>query len=86
MDVSQLMFRDGLLKDERILVTGGGSGLGKEMAEGFLKLGAEVHICGRRGQVCEDTAKELMDKHGGKVVAHACDIRVAEAHDRVFST
>jgi Dehydrogenases with different specificities (related to short-chain alcohol dehydrogenases) len=79
MDVSQLMFRDGLLKDERILVTGGGSGLGKEMAEGFLKLGAEVHICGRRGQVCEDTAKELMDKHGGKVVAHACDIRVAEA-------
>ncbi len=79
MDVSQLMFRDGLMKDERILVTGGGTGLGKEMAEGFLKLGAEVHICGRRGQVCEDTAKELMDMHGGKVVAHACDIRVAEA-------
>ena len=65
MDVSQLMFRDGLLKDERILVTGGGSGLGKEMAEGFLKLGAEVHICGRRGQVCEDTAKELMAEFVG---------------------
>lgn len=79
MDVSKLMFREGLLKGERILVTGGGTGLGKEMAEGFLTLGAEVHICGRRGQVCEDTARELMDKHGGKVVAHACDIRVAEA-------
>jgi NAD(P)-dependent dehydrogenase (short-subunit alcohol dehydrogenase family) len=73
------MFRDGLMKDERILVTGGGTGLGKEMAEGFLKLGAEVHICGRRGGVCEATAAELMDKHGGKVVPHACDIRVAEA-------
>ncbi|OYW82555.1 MAG: hypothetical protein B7Z22_13985, partial [Hyphomonas sp. 32-62-5] len=89
MDVSKLMFRDGLMKDERILVTGGGTGLGKEMAEGFLTLGAEVHICGRRGGVLEETAKELMDKHGGKVVPHACDIRVAEAitemNDRIWS-
>ena len=79
MDMAHMMFKDGLLKDERILVTGGGTGLGKEMAEGFLKLGAEVHICGRRGGVCEETANELMEKHGGKVVPHACDIRVAEA-------
>ncbi|MEO0883405.1 MAG: SDR family oxidoreductase [Pseudomonadota bacterium] len=79
MDISQLMFRDGLMVGERILVTGGGTGLGKEMAEGFLKLGAEVHICGRRGGVCEETAAELMEAHGGKVVAHACDIRVADA-------
>ncbi|KCZ89050.1 SDR family oxidoreductase [Hyphomonas jannaschiana] len=79
MDTTKLMYRDGLMKDERILITGGGTGLGKEMAEGFLKLGAEVHICGRRGGVCEETATELMDKHGGKVVPHACDIRVAEA-------
>ncbi|MEP1598688.1 MAG: SDR family oxidoreductase [Hyphomonas sp.] len=79
MDTTKLMYRDGLMSGERILVTGGGTGLGKEVAEGFLKLGAEVHICGRRGQVCEDTAGELMEKHGGKVVPHACDIRVAEA-------
>lgn len=89
MDMAHMMFKDGLMKDERILVTGGGTGLGKEMAEGFLKLGAEVHICGRRGGVCEDTAKELMDKHGGKVVPHACDIRVAEAisdmNDEIWS-
>ena len=39
MDINQLMFRDGLMKGERVLVTGGGTGLGKEMAEGFLKLG-----------------------------------------------
>lgn len=79
MDVSKLMFRDGLMAGERILITGGGSGLGREMAEGFLKLGAEVHICGRRGGVLEETANALMKSHGGKVVPHACDIRVAEA-------
>lgn len=79
MDTSKLMFKDSLMVGERILVTGGGTGLGKEMAEGFLKLGAEVHICGRRGGVCEETANALMKKHGGKVVPHACDIRVAEA-------
>jgi NAD(P)-dependent dehydrogenase (short-subunit alcohol dehydrogenase family) len=79
MDMSQMMFRDGLMQGERVLVTGGGTGLGKEMAEGFLKLGAEVHICGRRGGVCEETADALMSAHGGKVVPHACDIRVAEA-------
>lgn len=79
MDTSKLMFREGLMKNERILITGGGTGLGKEMAEGFLTLGAEVHICGRRGGVCEETAEELMKKHGGKVVPYACDIRVPEA-------
>jgi NAD(P)-dependent dehydrogenase (short-subunit alcohol dehydrogenase family) len=89
MDTSQLMFRDSLMAGERILVTGGGTGLGKEMAEGFLKLGAEVHICGRRGNVLDDTAKELMDAHGGKVVGHACDIRVTDAitemNDHIWS-
>lgn len=89
MDISKLMFRAGLMQGERILVTGGGTGLGKEMAEGFLKLGAEVHICGRRGGVCEETAAELMDLHGGKVVPHACDIRDAEAitemNDHIWS-
>jgi len=79
MNTDKLMFKDGLMAGERILVTGGGTGLGKEMAEGFLKLGAEVHICGRRGGVCEETANELMGKHGGKVVPHACDIRVPDA-------
>ena len=78
MDTSKLMFRDGLMEGERILVTGGGTGLGKEMAEGLLKLGAEVHICGRRGDVCKATAEELVEKHGGKVVPHPCDIRSAE--------
>ncbi len=55
------MFKDQLLAGRRILVTGGGTGLGKSMAAKFLSLGAEVHICGRRKGVCDDTATELMD-------------------------
>jgi NAD(P)-dependent dehydrogenase (short-subunit alcohol dehydrogenase family) len=74
-----LMFRDGLMKGERILITGGGTGLGKVMAEACLMLGAEVYICGRRGGVIEAAAKELTDAHGGKCVGIACDIRVPEA-------
>ena len=79
MDVSQLMFRPGLMEGERILVTGGGTGLGREMTEAFLKLGATVYICGRRQNKLDETAQELMDAHGGKVVGIACDIRDAEA-------
>ncbi len=79
VDIDKLMFKDGLLAGQRILVTGGGTGLGKEMAEGFLKLGAEVHICGRRGGVCEDTAEALMSAHGGRVVPFGCDIRSPDA-------
>lgn len=84
MDVSKLMFRDGLLDGERILITGGGTGLGREMAEGFLKLGATVHICGRRAGKLEETASELMVLYGGKVVGHGCDIRDAAAIDTMI--
>jgi len=84
MDASKLMFKDGLMQGERILVTGGGSGLGKEMTEAFVKLGADVYICGRRGEVLKETAEEIMGKYGGNVWPIACDIRNAEAiHDMV---
>ena len=79
MDVSKLMFRDGLMAGERILVTGGGTGLGREMAEAFLKLGATVYICGRRQVKLDETAAELTALHGGKIVGMACDIRDADA-------
>ena len=75
------MFRDGLFAGQRILVTGGGSGLGKAMAESFLKLGAEVFLCGRRAQVCKDAAAELMRAHGGKATAYGVDIKDAAAVD-----
>ncbi|REJ57920.1 SDR family oxidoreductase [Phreatobacter sp.] len=78
------MFKDGLLAGKRILVTGGGTGLGREMAEDYLRLGATVHICGRRKGVLDETAAELMDRHGGKVITHAVDIRVAQAVEEMI--
>jgi NAD(P)-dependent dehydrogenase (short-subunit alcohol dehydrogenase family) len=82
LSMDDLMYRPGLMKGQRILITGGGTGLGKVMAEACLMLGADVYIWGRRGNVIEDAAKELMDAHGGTCVGMACDIRVPEAiHD-----
>jgi len=82
MTPDDLMFKPGLMKGQRVLVTGGGTGLGKEMAEACLMLGADVYICGRRGGVLEETAKQLEGAHGGKITPIACDIRVPEAiHD-----
>jgi NAD(P)-dependent dehydrogenase (short-subunit alcohol dehydrogenase family) len=78
------MFTDQLLAGRRILVTGGGTGLGKAMAAKFLQLGAEVHICGRRKGVCDETATELMDLHGGRVISHGVDIRNAMAVDEMI--
>jgi NAD(P)-dependent dehydrogenase (short-subunit alcohol dehydrogenase family) len=77
------MFSDQLLAGRRILVTGGGTGLGKSMAAKFLQLGAEVHICGRRKIVCDETATELMGEYGGRVVSHGVDIRNAMAVDEM---
>ena len=73
------MFKEGLLKGKRILVTGGGTGLGKEIATRYLQLGAEIWIAGRRGAVLDACAKELTEKHGGTVRTHAVDIRDAQA-------
>ena len=75
------MFAKDLLKGKRILVTGGGTGLGKEMARYYLKYGAEVLICGRRVSVLEDTAKELMDENGGLIKCYGLDIRGAQDVD-----
>ena len=75
------MFSDRLFADKKILVTGGGSGLGRAMAERFLSLGAEIVICGRRKGICDATAEALMKAHGGKVSTYGVDIRDAAAVD-----
>src|SRR5436189_2623718 len=80
------MFREDLLAGRRVLVTGGGTGLGKSMAGRFLELGAEVHICGRRKSVCDETATELMDLYGGRVTSHGVDIRNPLAVDEMVET
>ena len=79
MTLDDLMYRPNLLAGQRILVTGGGTGLGRVMAEACLLLGAEVYICGRRTAVLEETAAELQHAHGGRVVPIACDIRQPDA-------
>jgi NAD(P)-dependent dehydrogenase (short-subunit alcohol dehydrogenase family) len=69
------MFEKGLLAGKRILVTGGGSGLGAAMGRRFVELGAELIICGRRLELLEATAAQLRSDLGGKVSAVQCDIR-----------
>src|SRR6266550_4810679 len=69
------MFEKSLLAAKRILVTGGGSGLGAAMARRFLELGAELIICGRRLELLEATAAEMRLDPGCKVTTIRCDIR-----------
>ena len=73
------MFLPDLLRDKRILITGGGTGLGKAMAHRFLELGAAVHICGRREDVLEETAAELSASTRGTIHAIPCDVRTLDA-------
>jgi NAD(P)-dependent dehydrogenase (short-subunit alcohol dehydrogenase family) len=75
------MFKDGILKGKRILITGGGTGLGKEIAARYLALGAELWLAGRRGGVLDSCSQELVAKFGGVVHTHAVDIRDAAAVD-----
>ncbi|MCA1071451.1 MULTISPECIES: SDR family oxidoreductase [Delftia] len=84
MTLDDLIYKPGLLQGERILVTGGGTGLGRVMAEAFLMMGADIHLCGRRGAVVEQTAQELMQQHGGRAVGHACDVRQPEAVEQMI--
>ncbi|BDE70704.1 MULTISPECIES: SDR family oxidoreductase [Delftia] len=84
MTLDDLIYKPGLLQGERILVTGGGTGLGRVMAEAFLMLGADIHLCGRRGAVVEQTAQELMQQHGGRATGHACDVRQPEAVEQMI--
>lgn len=69
------MFEKGLLAGKRILVTGGGSGLGASMGRRFVELGADLVICGRRLELLEATADQIRGEFGGKVSTVRCDIR-----------
>jgi NAD(P)-dependent dehydrogenase (short-subunit alcohol dehydrogenase family) len=75
------MFKNELLKGKRILVTGGGTGLGREMASRYAELGADLYICGRRREVVDAAAREIAERYGVQVKAHALDIRNADAVD-----
>lgn len=69
------MFKSDLLAGQRILITGGGTGIGLSIGRHFLTLGAEIIICGRRENVLAESAATLMHETGGKVTYKPCDVR-----------
>ena len=79
------MLKENSLKDKVILVTGGGSGLGKSMVEYFLELGANVIITSRREELLNDVAKEFSSQYKSEVFPIACDVRKIEQVEKVIS-
>ena len=75
MNFSAKMLRDNALSDKVIVVTGGGSGLGKAMTKYFLELGAKVAISSRDLEKLKTTAAELEKETGGKCLSIQCDVR-----------
>jgi NAD(P)-dependent dehydrogenase (short-subunit alcohol dehydrogenase family) len=80
----QGMLRDDALQGKTIIITGGGTGLGKSMGTYFLKLGANLVITSRKQDVLEKTAAEMAAETGGKVIAVACDVRKYEEVENVL--
>jgi NAD(P)-dependent dehydrogenase (short-subunit alcohol dehydrogenase family) len=78
------MYRTDLLKDRRILITGGGTGLGFAMGRRFMELGADLVICGRREPVLKGAAEKLKADFGRAVETHVCDIRDAAQVDAMI--
>ncbi|GAB3782423.1 SDR family oxidoreductase [Spirosoma horti] len=83
------MLRDDALKGKTIIVTGGGTGLGKSVTRYLLQLGANVTICSRRQAVLDETANELMEEMkqisgSGTVLAIACDVRNTDEIENVI--
>ena len=78
------MLRDGALEGQVIVITGGGTGLGRSMAEAFLRLGARVCITSRKLEVLQATAAELEKATGGTVLPVACDVREWRDVDRML--
>ncbi len=85
MNYTEPMLREGALKDKVIVVTGGGTGLGKSMATYFAELGAKIVITSRKIEVLEETAKEMSEKTGQPVLPVACDVREYEAVEEVIN-
>lgn len=79
------VFKDDILTDKSVLVTGGGGGLGRELAMALAKKGATVHICGRRGSLLEKAARDIAVATGGSVLPHVCDIRDSDSVEAMVS-
>jgi NAD(P)-dependent dehydrogenase (short-subunit alcohol dehydrogenase family) len=79
------MFKDNLLENKHVLITGGGTGLGKSMGRHFMELGANLSICGRRQAVLEDTASEHEAATSRQCRTFACDIRDIDAVEAMIN-
>ena len=82
--LTQSMLPAGTFEDRTIVVTGGGTGLGRSMGQYFLNLGANLAICGRRQDVVEATAKQMAEATGGQTMAARCDVRQPEDVEGFF--
>ena len=80
------MLQPGTLQDKTILITGGGTGLGRAMGKYFLELGANLVITSRKKEVIEKTAVELSKETGGRVLAVPCDVRKYEEIENVIKS
>ncbi|MEP0369247.1 MAG: SDR family oxidoreductase [Cyclobacteriaceae bacterium] len=85
MNYTEGMLREDALKGKTIIVTGGGTGLGKSMATYFSQLGANVVITSRKLEVLQETAKEIEGASGNTVLPLACDVRDYEQVEKVIA-
>lgn len=85
MTFTEPMLRDDALKNKTIIITGGGTGLGRSMAKYFMQLGANVVIASRKLDVLTQTVTELMQETGGTAVAMACDVRIYSEVEQVIA-
>jgi NAD(P)-dependent dehydrogenase (short-subunit alcohol dehydrogenase family) len=84
------MFDKDLLRGKRVLITGGGSGLGRSIGRRYVELGADLVICGRREAVLAEAARDFAAASGATIETHVCDVRSADAveamMDRIHAT
>jgi NAD(P)-dependent dehydrogenase (short-subunit alcohol dehydrogenase family) len=79
------MFDRDLLKGKRILVTGGGTGLGKEISLGFAAHGAHVFICGRRPEILAQAVGEIRTRSGGQADARVANVRDPDSIEKMMA-